>query len=334
MAETERAYGPYPHRKRWRVIVVGADGGRVTATYKSAAKAQERIDEVNAKASGRTVSAAVDAYVKHLRERNASTTCDTVAFRLRGLLKSHERDRALSALTVPVARSLFAKRATEIAPETQHGELVTASAFASWCVERGWLRTDPFLGLKPTGARARGKTQLRIDEARRFLDACLDENSHASIAAALALLCGMRASSIVKRTVRDVDDGARVLWIERDKTKAGDRHLEIPEVLRAPLAAICAGRTGGEPLFGDVDRHWVGYHVRRMCKVAKVPIVCPHGLRGTHASIAREEVTVDHVARSLGHAGTGVTSRHYIDRGVEQKAQQRAVLRLVAGGRR
>lgn len=335
MARTERAYGPYQHRNKWRVVVVGADGGRIVASYKSEAKALDRINEVNEKASGRTVSTAVDAYVKHLRDRHiADTTATTVAFRLRGMLRTNERDRLLSSLTLPVARSLFAKRSADIASETQRGELAAASAFAEWCVKQGWLRVDPFAGLEPTGPRARGKAQLRIDEARKLIDACLAENTPASIAAALALLCGMRASSIAKRVVRDIDDGARVLWIERDKTKAGDRRLEIPEVLRAPLTALCAGRPGGEPLFGDVDRHWVGRHVRRMCKVAGVPVVCPHGLRGTWASLSRTEVSVEHVARALGHANTTVTARHYIDRDAEQRAQQQAVLRVVSGGAR
>jgi integrase len=91
---------------------------------------------------------------------------------------------------------------------------------------------------------------------------------------------------------RDVDDAARVLWIERAKTRAGDRRLEVPEVLRPQLAALVAGRAPDAPLFGGHDRHWVGYHVRRLCRLAKVPVVCPHVLRGTQSSIAARAVPV------------------------------------------
>jgi integrase len=144
----------------------------------------------------------------------------------------------------------------------------------------------------------------------------------------------MRASEITNRVVRDVDDDARVLWIERAKSKAGERHLEVPEVLRPRLAALIAGRRGDEPLFPDRDRHWVGYHVRRLCRAAGVPVVCPHGLRGTQASIAVRAVPAEHVAQQLGQTGPAVTRRHYLAAGAEQDGRQRAALQVLAGGLR
>jgi len=259
----------------------------------------------------------------------------TIWFRLRGLLRVVERDRSLRSLTPLVARSLLTKRRTEVVADTQIGELAAASGFAAWCLRQGWLRRDPFVDLEAEGKRATGKPQLRIDEARNFLDTALAEESSAGLAAAIALLMGMRASEITSRVVRDVDDGARVLWIERAKTRRGDRHLEVPTILRARLAALVAGRGGGDPLFGDVDRHWLGYHVRRLCGVARVPVVSPHGLRGTQASIAARAVPVEHVAEALGQDPRGVvTRRHYIEAGAEQDGRQRAALRVIAGGSR
>ena len=124
------------------------------------------------------------------------------------------------------------------------------------------------------------------------------------------------------------------LHIERAKTRAGDRRLEVPEVLRPRLAALVAGRDPDAPLFGDHDRHWVGYHVRRLCRLAKVPVVCPHGLRGTQSSIAARAVPVEHVAAALGQTGPAVTRRHYLEAGAEQDGKQRAALRVITGGRR
>ena len=187
--------------------------------------------------------------------------------------------------------------------------------------------------LEVTGTRARGKAQLRIDEARRFVETALREGDARGLAAAMALLMGLRASEITNRAVRDVDDAARVLWIERAKTRAGDRRLEVPEVLRPQLAALVAGRAPDAPLFGDHDRHWVGYHVRRLCRLAKVPVVCPHGLRGTQSSIAARAVPVEHVAAALGQTGPAVTRRHYLAAGAEQDDKQRAALRVITGGR-
>jgi len=43
-----------------------------------------------------------------------------------------------------------------------------------------------------------------------------------AIAAMCALLLGMRATPIVTRTVRDLDDGGRLLHITNAKTEAGN----------------------------------------------------------------------------------------------------------------
>jgi integrase len=325
----DKAYGPYKHRDKWRVIVVGADGTRTTATFASEAVARQRVNEVNAQAVGRTVSAAIDAFMATSTMKPRSQT--TFEHRLRGMLG--ERDRLLRKLTPQVARDLFEARAATTSGDTQFHELAGVRAFMRWCIKKGWIRVDPFVGLVPTKPRKRGKPQLRIDEARLLLDACLAEDSKAATAVALALLCGMRASSVTDRTVRDLDDGARVLWIEHDKTAAGDRRLEVPQLLRPRLAKLAAGRSGGDRLFGGSNRDWLRYHCRRLCKVAGIAVVSPHGLRGTHASLARPVVPVEHVARVLGHAGTHVTQRHYIAPGVEADLDQRAVLTVLDGGR-
>lgn len=324
----DRAYGPYPHRNKFKVIVIGADGIRTTATYASEALAKQRVAEVNAEAIGRTVNDAIETYLAQSTAKVRSKK--TIEHRLRGI--TGDRDRLLRKLSPALARELFAARAEKTSGDTQFHELASARAFAKWCIERGWLAVNPFTGIKPTKARNHGKPQYRADEARKFLGACLIENSKAATAVALALLCGMRASSVTDRTVRDLDDGARVLWIEDDKTDAGDRRLEVPECLRARLAKLAAGRPGGAKLFVGGNRHWLRYHTRRLAKKAGVAVLSPHSLRGTHASIARPIVSVEHVARALGHAGTAITQRHYIAPGVEREIDQRAVLAVLQGG--
>lgn len=325
----DRAYGPYPHRDKFRVVLVRADGERATATFTSQAVAKQRVDQVNTEAVGRTVTSAIDAYLATSTAKARSKK--TIEHRLRGI--TGNGDRLLRRLTTTIARDTFAARAAVTSGDTQFHELASARAFAAWCIGRGWLRENPFDNLKPTKPRKRGKPQLRIDEARLLLDACLAEDSKAATAVALALLCGMRASSVTDRVVRDLDDGARVLWIENDKTDAGDRRLEVPEILRARLAKLAAGRAGGEKLFTNANRDWLRYHARRLCKVAGVQIISPHSLRGTHASLARPVVPVEHVARVLGHAGPAITQRNYLAPGLERGLDQRAVLSVLDGGR-
>ncbi|MCA1833052.1 MAG: hypothetical protein ABR520_11320 [Mycobacteriales bacterium] len=325
----ERVNGPYPHGNRWRITIDRADGERSSPSFATEAEAITALGIARAQIEGRTIASTVDAYVEHCRARGLRSVV-TIGYRLAGLLQTDGPDRPLSALTPELGRELWKARCADVGPDTQFGELGTARRFAAWCRGQGWLAGgDPFAGLVPTGPRRRGKKKLRIDEARRYAAVALAEKSEAGLAAAMALLMGMRAGEIAGRAVRDVDDRARVLWIERAKTPAGDRALEVPRVLRAPLAALAAGRRGDELLFGGRDRHWVAYHVRRLCAVAKVPEVCPHGLRGTQATISAGAVSVEHVAAALGQIGPKVTRRHYLAPGAEQDGRTRAMQRVL-----
>jgi integrase len=324
----DRAYGPYKHRKKWRVVVVGADGERLTATYTSEAVARQRVAEVNAEAIGRTVKDAIDAFMAVSTMKPRSQKC--MAMRLRGI--TGKQTRMLRRLTAQVVREHFAVRSQETSGDTQFHELASGRAFADWCISKGWLAVNPFTGLKPTKARKRGKPQYRIDEARKLFDTCLAEDSKASAAVALALLCGMRASAVTNRTIRDLDDGGRVLWIEKDKTAAGNRQIELPVVLRAQLLKLAEGRPGTAKLFENTNRDWLRYHTRRLAAKAGVPILSPHSLRGTHATISRRMVDVEHVAAALGHASPTITQRNYLAPGLEMELQQQAVSSVLFGG--
>jgi integrase len=76
---------------------------------------------------------------------------------------------------------------------------------------------------------------------------------------------------------------------------------------------LSAGKSPTDRLFGPkADRYWLRLAVRRICRIAKTPIVGPHGLRGTHATLAVEAgVTGDVVAAALGHESFAVTAGHY-----------------------
>ena len=123
----------------------------------------------------------------------------------------------------------------------------------------------------------------------------------------------MRASEIADRLVRDIDDEGRVLIIPQAKTRAGVRRLRIPEALHSLIAELLKGKSPTDRLFGpEANRFWLRHAVRRVCRIAKTPVVGPHGLRGTHATLAVEAgVTGDVVAAALGHESFAVTANHY-----------------------
>lgn len=129
--------------------------------------------------------------------------------------------------------------------DTHRNTLALAKTFGQWCVKQGWLVTNVVADVEPQGRRRRGKEQLRIDEARKYLAVCEKAASggdSGAVAAMTSLLLGLRASEVVERVVRDFDDGGRVMWIPASKTDAGRRTLEVPESLRPHLARLAEGK--------------------------------------------------------------------------------------------
>ena len=73
--------------------------------------------------------------------------------------------------------------------------------------------------------------------------------------------------------------------------------------------------------------------MRRICVASGVPAVSAHGMRGLHATLAMEAGVSGHaVAASLGHESVGTTVRSYADVEAVQGAQQRRMLKVLAGG--
>lgn len=107
---------------------------------------------------------------------------------------------------------------------------------------------------------------------------------------------------------------------------AGKRTVKIPVNLqphlqslarnKLPTAYLFPGKLGSEP-----DRAWPRKWVKRICKLAKVPVVCAHGMRGLHATLAIEAGTSpDVVARSLSHESASMTLSAYAVPGSAESA--------------
>lgn len=228
---------------------------------------------------------------------------------------------------------LYNKAQEGRAPDTHRNALAIGRAFGAFCVKQRWLRANPFEGVESVGRRRRGKPQLGVDEARKLTAACLAAGVHPEPVAVIAtLLLGPRASEVIERDVRDLDDDGRLLWIRDSKTEAGKRALEIPELLRPLLLHLASDRIAAAPLFWNASgsrptRHWVRDQCQRFCRLAGVPEITAHGLRGTHGSIARRGgATAELVAAQLGHASVGVTNAAYITRRAASAADSGAVV--------
>lgn len=192
--------------------------------------------------------------------------------------------------------------------------LSEARTFMKWCVKtKKWLATNPLDEIETVGKRKHGKPQLRIDEARRWMKVAsqlAEQGDPGAIAAMTTLLLGLRAGEVVERVVRDLDDGGRLLWIPDSKTPAGKRRRQVPQLLQPHLLAMTEAKLPTAYLFGVHWRDWPRKQVHRICKLAKVPTVCAHSMRGLHSTLAIEAGTTSHVvAASLGHESPSITLR-------------------------
>jgi integrase len=105
-----------------------------------------------------------------------------------------------------------------------------------------------------------------------------------------------------------------VLWTN-SKRRNGERLIRVPRQLAPFLVRLAAHRKPEEPLFAHAatrarPQDWAREQVWRLCKLAGVPEVTPHGLRGTLATMGKELGELSqHVADALDHASTAMTER-------------------------
>jgi integrase len=201
------------------------------------------------------------------------------------------------------------------------------------------MKSNPLVRIKVEGKRRHRKPQLRADEARRWVDKALElaaAGDPGAVAALVALLMGFRASEVINRSVRDLDDDGRVLVVEEAKTEAGNRRVKVPPVLQPLLKALAEGKGSSERLFGNHWRDWVRKSVVRICREVGVPEVCAHSMRGLHSTLAMESGESSHaVAAALGHESPRTTLQSYATReSVAAGRQDRVTASLLRGRQR
>ena len=339
-----RVHGPYPAGKRWRLIIVEPDGTRRRESYETREEAEAAKGKVVITDDSPTIMDAMRQYTSHLERKGCKpSSIKTSRYRLDSFFAIDQPSGGLamtnvSRLTPEQCTSLYDEQTRRMSVDTHRSTLTLARTFGQWCVKQGWIAASPLAAIEPIGRRRRGKEQLRISEARAFLATCESfarRGDAGATAAMTLLLLGMRASEVVERVVRDLDDGGRILWIPTSKTAAGRRTLEVPPSLRPHLARLAKGKQPTDRLFSEKDRQWVYYHVKRMCSKAGVPAITPHSLRGLHATLATEHgATGRVVASALGHTSfEGVTKRHYVAPGTTDRVAQRRVEHVLGGDR-
>jgi integrase len=323
--------GPYRHRAKWRVLRRAPGEADQWVSYDSEEEARADIARARRALEATRVSQAIDAYVASMKARGCAEESLTFARnRLRAL--ATDADEAVDAIRPARARAMLDQVAGSVA--TRRETLKLARRWWRWLVEQGWARGMPFDGLRVEGVRNRGKAQLTGQEAARLTEYCLEVGGRGPIAVLVALAMGMRRNEVTGIVGRDVDVGGTILWVRGTKTANARRRLEVPSFL-APILVELAKQAGPlGPIFGVTHRDWLRKQVLQACAAAGVPAVCPHGLRGTFATLATSAGAAAHlVAQALGQGGTAVTERHYIRQEATRAVASGRVLSVIAGGR-
>ena len=336
--DTMRIYGPYPHGNQFRILIRFENKQRVQSFgNEKDARAEVRRLRIQAqKQASITVEKAIANYAEHLRKMGLKeSSINTADFRLTRLFNA--------VLSVPIG-TITPKQAREqyqslsrLSVDTRLNMLALAKQFCRVARESGWTESVLLEDVKPEGRRRCGKKKLTLDESRKYLAACLvlamSENRNvrqAAIAACMALLFGLRSGEVLGLLAKDIDDNGKILRISSAKTRAGIRSLQIPEWFQPHLASLIEGLPSDARIFPR-EKTWLHRHCVNMCKVAGVSRVTPHGLRGVHADLSLlAAATPLQVSQALGHTNTGVTFRHYADKGLaDQQQHQQAVQTLV-----
>jgi integrase len=334
-----RIEGPYQHRSGWRYRVATSAGRSWCASAKTQERALKIAEAVAAKAARQgsiTVADALDSYIQHKKRSGVrGVTQANMGNAVRGLFRG-VMDSSLSRLTQRVCQAQYEQLQGQVDPRTgkicsvstHRAYLAQSRGFMRWVVDQGWLAESPLERVRGVGRKRRGKVQLTLDEAHRFSQTCRREAERGDAGALATLLClhlGLRASEALSRVVRDLDQGGTILRV-RDpdaafllKTGSSQRAPKIPTFLQ-PLLSARAAAAGDPtaPLFpgslgGRRRRQFLWVEVRRLCRKAGVPTVCPHSLRGLFATAAASAgETPELVARILGHTDVAMTLGHYI----------------------
>lgn len=338
-----RIEGPYRHRDRWRCRLV-IEGTRSPCPVADTPEEARRLAELwkleIQKDGGVTVEEAIVAHLDATRESGATETSVRVQAQwMRRFFASVLRG-SVSRVTPTVIRDIYEQlrrqpglRGRLLSAATHRAYLSAARRLMGYCVEQGWLKSNPALGVKPVGKKQAGKSQLSLDELRALWACCLEAapTEPEAVAVLAALGMGLRAGEVVKRTVRSVDDGGRLLRLEAHETKNKKaRAIRIPQALQPLLRELARGKRPDSLLWPDKrggahPTSWLLRAVRKYCTRAGVPVVCSHSLRGSHATTALTAgATPDLVASVLGHHHSSVTLRHYAQAGSAESAQQEA----------
>lgn len=264
-----------------------------------------------------TVGAAADDYLDDVAQRLAPRSLVAV-------------ERAVMLLVRHIGAELPARRigrrhvrawrqTLEGVARTRLAVFQRAAGWLRWCVQEGYVESDPSAGLAPRERRGAAEiVWLTLDERRALLERL--DPPYRQIAV-LGLGAGLRAGEACSLHAESVDlERQRIVLVQRDGwTKTGGRTVPLFEGVADELGDLVR-RVGRGPLFGSGRRDSVYVSPRaahhRFVVASEAGLAkraTANVLRHTFATslLMTGEVTLWEVSHWLGHSDVRTTQSYY-----------------------
>lgn len=197
-------------------------------------------------------------------------------------------------------------------------------------VDEGLISRDPtrkaiIKGKKPRDKKPKYLNQFELHKLIEDLE--LEDKVTWDWFLLLVSKTGMRFSEALALTPKDFDFSHQTLSISKTwdykgnggflptKNKSSVRKIQMDWLTVMQFARLVKNLPEDEPIFveGTVYNSTVNGILERHCKNAGIPVISVHGLRHTHASLLLfAGVSIDSVARRLGHASMTTTQKTYL----------------------
>ncbi len=238
-------------------------------------------------------------------------------------------DHALARITLADLRNWLADMSARGKSRTTLARRgAAARAFFQWAQEEGHLPTNPALRLATARAAQTLPEVLTIEHIERLLDVARsqaddDDPLHLRDWVALELLyaTGMRVGELCGIDLGDIDHAERMVRV----TGKGDKQRVVPfgrPAAKALVAWLESGRprcvtslTDSAVFLGRrgarVDQRQLRDSLHRLCAMAGVPDIGPHGLRHSAAThLVARGADLRSVQEVLGHSSLTTTQRY------------------------
>lgn len=253
-------------------------------------------------------------------KRLSPRTLQTQGYAFKSLLGFLERDDFfLSEIDSSVMRDYMGHIAETIAPATANRYVSTLKCFFQFCIQEGYIETDPMANLKRPKVPDTVIVPLSLEQVESVLTVC--GNAFCGIrdrAIVMTLYdCGLRATELCNLTDKDI------LWEESEfiirHTKNGHpRRVPFSEVTAKAIRSyiLRRGDLVCDKLFvtnlsQPLTRNRLQKIIQGLGDKAKIPHLHPHQFRHTFAvSFLRNGGDVFSLQKILGHSTLEMT-RHY-----------------------